>query len=459
MLCLISVVCSLLIAFLLLPYFNQLTGKDLTAGMLFSFPILIIATLLAFFVSLLAGSYPAILLSNIVTIKVLKGSYKNTGTGQSIRKFLIVFQFFISVLLIASTFIMQRQLQYIQNKNLGYNREQVIILPFDSKMQLKLPLIKQEFLSNGNVSSVSRCASTPVDIKSGYTMRSSFMPVNQQIAVTADPVDEDFIRTVGLQLIAGENLNQQDMKDAEPDSNTLFHFLLNESAVRQLGWTPDNAIGKKLFLGERSGFIKGVVKDFNFESLHQSIKPLILFPENWGNALLLKLKGGSFPQTIAFLESKWKKLVPFRPFEYHFLDDDFNALYQSELRLGKVLNVFSGMAIALACLGLIGLSSYSAKQRQKEIGVRKVLGAGIGQLVSLLSREFVKLILIAVLVASPFAWLLMTWWLRDFAYHISIHWWLFAVTGLVVILISLFAVSFQVIRAAMANPAKSLHSE
>ncbi len=462
MLCLIAVVLSFIAAYLLLPFFNGLTAKELPARALFSYDIIIGALVLTFLVSLFAGSYPSILLSKIIPVKVLKGSFKNTGSGQWMRKSLIIFQFFISVLLIASTFIMQKQLSFIQNKNLGYNRDQVLVLPFDYKMHDKISVIKQEFKSNGNISGISVCARTPVNIESGYNMRSSIMPVNQQIAVTADPVDDEFIKTSGLQLIAGADLTEQDLKDASPPKGVepIYHFILNESAARELGWSPEQAIGKKMFMDEsRPGYVKGVVKDFNFESLHQSIKPLVLFPENWANNLMLKLKGGNIPETINYLESKWKVLVPHRPFEYHFLDDDFNTLYQSELRLGKVLNVFAGMAIALACLGLIGLSSYSAKQRQKEIGIRKVLGAGIHHMMALLSVEYVKLVIIAILLASPFSWIFMNQWLQDFAYHIPIHWWIFGIAGSLVILVALLTVSLQVFKAAITNPVNSLRSE
>jgi len=461
-LCLIAVLLSFVAAYFLLPFFNSLTAKQLPVHALFSFDIIVGAIILTLLVSLLAGSYPSILLSNIIPVKVLKGSFKNTGSGQWIRKSLIVFQFFISVLLIASTFIMQKQLNFIQNRNPGYNRDQVLVLPFDQSMLGKLQSIKQEFRSGGNISDISACARTPIDIQSGFNMRSSMMPPNQQIAVTADRVDDEFIKTTGLHLIAGADLSEQDIKDAEHPSGTspLYHFILNESAARELGWSPDQAIGKRMFLDEsRPGYVKGVVKDFNFESMHQPIKPLVLFPEARANALMLKLKGGNIPQTIAYLESKWKTLVTDRPFEYHFLDDDFNSLYQSELRLGKVLNVFAGMAMALACLGLIGLSSYSAKQRKKEIGIRKVLGAGVRQMMGLLSVEYVKLVLIAILLASPVAWLCMNQWLQDFAYHIPIHWWIFGIAGFVVILIALLTVSLQVFKASIANPVKSLRSE
>ena len=458
--CLIAVLISLIAAFLFIPFFNQLTGKEFRPADLFSIQVITGAVLLSILVSFLAGSYPALLLTKIIPVKVLKGSFKNTSGGQGIRKFLIVFQFAISILLIASAFIMQKQLKYVQNRNTGFNRDQILVLPFDRHMFELMPALRQSFLLNPHVSGLSRTANLPVDIISGYSMRSSLMPVGKEISVAGNPIDENFVPLLGLQIVAGANLNLQDVKDGEADSNRVYHFILNESAARQLGWTPDQAVGKKMFLGdERPGYVRGVVKDFNFESMHQNIRPVVLFPERRGRFLLVKLTHSDIPETIAFMESQWKKIITHRPFEYRFLDEDFNKLYESEIKLGRVLNIFSGIAIALACLGLVGLSSYSAKQRRKEIGIRKVLGAGIKEIASLLTMDILKPIAIAILTATPFAWILMTGWLRDFAYHISISLWLFILTGLIVISIAILSISFQVIRAAIANPVNSLRSE
>lgn len=462
LLCTISTILSILAAALLLPVFNQLTDKQLTIDAIFSIQFIAGALLLILLVSLLAGTYPALILSNFQPVKVLKGSFKNTNSGQWLRKSLIVFQFSISVVLIISTFIMQKQLNYIQNRNLGYNREQVLVLPMDGKMQAKVDLIKQEFKSNHNVVSVSGCTNLPTNILSGYNMRSATMPETQQIAVTANVVDEDFVNTIGLQILTGSNLTQEDIKDASYDDykKNTFHFILNESAARQLGWTPEQAIGKKMFLdASRPGYVKAVVKDFNFESLHSPIRPLVLFPEARGRILLLKLTGNDLQQTISFLESKWKTLVPYRPFEYHFLDEDFNRLYSSEMRLGRVLTIFASIAIALACLGLLGLSAYSAKQRVKEIGIRKVLGASVSNITALLSIDFVKLVFISIIISTPVAWWMMNKWLLSFAYKTQMNWWIFALAGACAIAIALITIGFQAIKSALANPVRSLRSE
>jgi putative ABC transport system permease protein len=460
--CLMAVILSVVIAIFVMPWFNQLTEKNLQLHALFSLPFILFSLFIVACVSFLAGSYPALILAGFQPVKVFKGSFKNTSSGQWLRKSLIVFQFAISVFLIVSTFIMQKQLYYIQHKKLGYDREHIVILPMDSKMLPGLSLIKQEFKSNPDIISVSRCERSPVEGGGGYNMRSAVMSDNEQIAVTANPIDEDYIKTTGLQVIAGTDLTEQDIKDASADdqNKNIYHFILNESAAKQLGWTPQEAVGKKMFLdNSRPGFVKGIVKDFHFESLHNAIRPFILFPEFSGNELLVKLSGHHLPQTISFLAAKWKILVPYRPFEYRFMDDDYNKLYSAELRLGKVMNLFATIAIVLACLGLFGLSSYSVQQRVKEIGIRKVLGASVTNITTLLSKEFIGLVFIAIMVANPVAWWIMNKWLEDFAYRININWSVFVFAGSAALIIALVTVSFQAIKAAVANPVKSLRTE
>ncbi|HTI11876.1 MAG TPA: ABC transporter permease, partial [Puia sp.] len=265
--CGLSVLLSLAIVWWVLPAFNRLTGKELSSGELLSLPFLLFALLTTAVVSLVAGSYPALILSGFQPVKVLKGAFKNTRSGQGLRQSLIVFQLVISVFLIASTFIMQRQLSYIRHKKLGYDRDHVLVLPMRGRMASKIDLIKAQFREDPDVLSVSRCVNTPVSIGGGYNMRSDAMPAGQQLSVTANPIDEDYLRTSGLQLVAGSDLTVQDMKDAEPDTLAQFHFILNESAARALGWSPQDAIGKRMYLGDdRPGLVKGVVKDFHFQS-------------------------------------------------------------------------------------------------------------------------------------------------------------------------------------------------
>jgi putative ABC transport system permease protein len=461
LLCLFSVIFSLVISILVMPAFNQLTGKQLQVTSLLSLPFLLFSFFVAIGISLLAGSYPAFILVKFQPVKVLKGAFKNTGSGQWLRRSLIVFQFVISVFLIISTLSIQKQLYFIQHKKLGYDREHVLVMPMNEKMLANMDVIKQEFKSNPDVISVSRCFRSPVEGGGGYNMRSATMPEDQQMNVTANPIDEDFVKTMGLQIIAGSDLTRQDIADASHSDwdKDVYHFILNEFAARQLGWSPQEAINKKMYMGSRAGFVRGVVKDFHFETLHNPIKPFILFTEFRGRELLVKLSGNHLQQTISFLESKWKNLVPDRPFEYRFLDDDYNKLYNAEMRLGKIMDLFSGIAILLACLGLFGLSSYAAQQRIKEIGIRKVLGASARTITIALSKDFVGLAIVAIVIALPIAWWATNKWLQDFSYRTDINWSIYVAAGLVTILLSIITVAFQAIKAARANPVKSLRTE
>jgi putative ABC transport system permease protein len=335
-------------------------------------------------------------------------------------------------------------------------------MPVDEKMLANMQTIKTVFLANPGVKSLSRVQNLPTEITSGFNMRSAAMNENDQMAVTANRADEDYLRTTGVQLIAGSNFTQQDLKDVEGEngSNKTYHFILNESAAKALGWTPQQAVGKKMFLdNSRPGIVKGVVKDFNFLSLHSPIKPLVLFTESWGRNLLVKLSGNNIPQTISYLESKWKALIPYRPFEYHFLDEDYNRLYSAELRLGEVMNLFAAIAIILACTGLFGLSSYAVQQRVKEIGVRKVLGASVLGITALLSTDFLKLVMVSFIVAAPVAWFALSKWLQGYSYRINMQWWVFAAAGLLLLLIAVITVSLRTVKAAMTNPVRALRSE
>ena len=351
-LCLLAVVLSLAVVVTVLPAFDRLAERELSWRLVLSPVFLTLSLGVAVLVGLLAGSYPALVLSRFHPVKVLKGAFRNTSAGQLLRQFLIVFQFGISVFLIVATFIMGQQLSYIRHRDLGYDREHVVQLPMDPSLRGQIDYIKTELLRNPDVVRVSLCASSPVSIVAGYNMRSSVMPSNRQLAVNADPVDQDFIATTGLKVVAGEGLSRQDIANAHPleasggkDSITKpeFAFVLNETAARELGWSPREAVGKRMFMdGSRPGFVRGVVKDFNFQSLHSPIKGLVLFPAIRTNHMLVRITGERLPQTLAYLETTWKKVAPGIPYEAHFLDENYNKLYAAEERLGTVMNLFSG---------------------------------------------------------------------------------------------------------------------
>ncbi len=462
LLCLTALLLSIILAAVALPYFNQLTEKQLPLRALVSPSFVGFSVLTTVVVSLLAGSYPALILSGFQPVNVLKGVFRSTRSGKQLQRSLIVFQFVISIALIASTVIIQKQLYFIQHKKLGYNRDHVLVLPMNQHVYDNLAVIKPELKANPDIISVASCVSTPVSIEGGYNMRSATMPDKEQIAVTANPIDEDYLKTTGLQLMAGSDLTAQDLKDVASGQQRepVYQFILNQSAARQLGWTPEQAIGKKMFLdASRPGVVKGVIRDFHFESLQNAIKPLVLFPELRGRQLLLKISGQNLSATIAFVETKWKQLVPDIPFEYRFLDDDYTKLYRSEHQLGKIMNLFAGIAILLACFGLFGLSSYAAQQRIKEIGVRKVLGASLLSLSGLLSKDFVVLVIIAFFIATPIAYYFLHNWLEQYQYRTEMSWWIFAVSGAGALIITVLTVSVQSIRAATMNPIKSLKTE
>ncbi|HTR31625.1 MAG TPA: ABC transporter permease [Puia sp.] len=469
LLCLLAAVLSIGVVIAALPAFDRLTERELSWRLVMSPEFIALAVGVSVVVGLLAGSYPAIVLSRFQPAKVLKGSFKNTRSGQGLRQSLIVFQFIISVFLIVATFIMERQLSYIRNRNLGYDKEHTVQLPMDQSLLAKMDYIKAELRRNPDILNASVCRSSPVSIFGGYNMRNNLMPANQQLAVFADPVDQDFIATTGLRLAAGQGITRQDVRNADPftasggkDTVTKpeYAFILNETAARELGWSPQEAVGKRMFMDEsRPGFVRGVVKDFNFQSLRTPIKGLILFPEIRAGMLLVRITGEHLPQTLDYLKAKWKEIAPAIPYEVHFLDENYDRLYTAELRLGKVMNLFSGIAIVLACLGLFGLSSYSAKQRVKEIGIRKVLGAPVGRLVMVLAGGFVRLALVAMVIAMPLAAWVMHRWLQDFSYRTEMAWWVFVAAGVMVIVVTLATVSVQAVKTAMMNPVKNLKVE
>lgn len=445
--------------FLVIPFFNQLAGKQLTPDLLFEPQILFIALLILVLISFFAGGYPAFMLSGFQPIKVLKGAFKNTERGLQLRQALIVFQFIISAFLIIATLVVRNQFNYMQDKKLGYDRAHSIVLDVDSKMLEKMDLIKSEIASIPQVLVVSNAYETPVTIRGGYSM--SEADLSREMAVTANAIDENYLKATGIELIAGSDLTRQDILDvSHNDSTDYYHFLLNESAVKALGFTAEEAIGKKMYLDEtRPGEIKGVVRDFHFRSLHAIIQPLVLFPSTFNFSLIIKTTGNDLERLITNIGNKMKVLAPHRPFEYRFMDDDYQRLYDSEKRTGRIFNVFALIALVLACLGLFGLSAYSVRQRIKEIGIRKVLGAKVGQIIFLLSKNFLKLVLVASFIATPLAWLGMQKWLESFAYRVDITAGVFVLAIVISLGIAFLTVGLQALRAAILNPTKSLRTE
>lgn len=460
-LCFLSVMVSIAFAATLLPVFNELINRQLELSALATPNFILFTLLTTIIVSLAAGAYPAFVLSKLQPVKVLKGVFKNTASAKWLQQSLIVFQFAISVFLIIATIVIQGQLSFIQNKELGYSREHIIKIPVGWDMKLdEANSLKLDFKSNPQIIEVSRSGRSPVQISSGYSMRIPSMPKGEEISVNANPIDENYLQVNGLQLIAGKNFSEQDMKDVDVEKweDKKFHYILNESAVRVFGWTPEEAIGQPFELNA-PGVVTGVVKDFHFQSMRSEIKPIVLFTEVYGGTLQVKVSGEDMPATIAFMESKWKDHVTNRPFVFEFVDEEYARMYRSETQLGQVMNLFAGIAIILACLGLFGLSSYIVQQRMKEVSIRKVMGASFWNLMEVLSGNFIKLVGISVLIASPIAYFVMKQWLNDFVYRIEMQWWFFVSTGLITLLITMITIGIHGMRAVTSNPVKSLRSE
>ncbi len=448
----LSIIIAIIITALALPAFNQLTGKQLSLP--FNQPTFWLTILgLILITGFVAGSYPALFLSSLKPVRVLKGSLKFSWGASFFRKALVVFQFAMSVFLIIAMIVVYKQLNYIQTKNLGYDRDNLIYIPIEGDLVKNYEAFKQEALSNTDIVNVSKMRNSPTAIfhHTGDIYWPGKDP-NLTISFADGVVGYDFVKTMNLQLQAGRDFS----KDYGTDSAA---FLLNETAVKKIGL--NDPIGKTITWGRHEGQIIGVMKDFHFNSLHETIEPLIMrLDENWTwGTILVRIKAGKTKESIASLQKICKQVNPKFPFTYQFSDLEYAKLYESEAVVSKLSNIFAFLAIFISCLGLFGLATFTAEQRTKEIGVRKVLGASSTNIVRLLSANFLKPIILAFLIAFPAAWYAMNNWLQNYAYTISIEWWMFALAGLLTICIAFITVSYQSIQAAVANPVKSLRME
>lgn len=405
-------------------------------------------------VSLIAGSYPSIALSSFMPATVLKGKFKGSATASNLRRILVIFQFCISIFLISGTIVVYKQLTFIQDKKLGYNNDQVITLPFDRSMLDKFETIKDEFKSSNIIFNVTAGSETPTQIMGGYSFTMEGDPDGEQHEAQAVSVDIEYIKTFEIELIAGVDYNEGHTKTEE------YEFIINESVLKERNWSLEDAVGKRISLNGRKGPIIGVMKDFHFTSLHRAIGPLVFFyqPSQW-NHIMVKVSGNDMPAALSYLETKWKELIPHRPFEYGFLDQEFANLYSTEQKVGQIMGIFSGLAIFIACLGLMGLASFTASQKSKEIGVRKVMGASILSVIGLLSKQFAVLVIISFIIAGPISYLLMNSWLDGFEYKIQINVATMLVSGLAAFLVAFLSVAYQSFQAAKANPVNTLRHE
>jgi len=448
---------ALLFVQLLLPFFNSITGKELSRDFIVSPLFIGVSSLSVIVITVLAGAYPALAITSFRPVSILKGNFKTSARGLWLRKSLVVAQFCISVILMVGTVTISKQLDFMQNKKLGYEKESIILLPLDNKTEAAYTQLKTEFLRTGKATSVTRATESPTNIRGGYSLSLEGSDSEKGIIITANAIDPDFIPTLDMELLAGRNYTEADMQIYKTD--TTYGFIVNESTLHELGLEPENAIGKKANVNGRKGEIIGVVKDFHFTSLHEPIAPFLFFNEEQYNYIFVKLQAGPLQETLASLEDVYAKVVPHRPFEYEFLDQQYEALYTSEQRLSTLFSIFAGLAMIIACLGLFGLVSFSASQRTKEIGIRKVLGATASSIVLLITREYTRLILLAIILAIPISVWINNLLLDGFAYKTTVGPFYLVSIALASLAVALGTASFQAIKASLINPSESMRSE
>ncbi|MDO8965722.1 MAG: ABC transporter permease [Algoriphagus sp.] len=454
-----AAVLSLLIIYLVAPQFAKLGGVPLDLTLLFSVPGILALAGLVLTVGFLSGLYPSVILSGLEPIKAL-GNKVKIGGGAWVRKSLVVFQFFVSIGLLISTFVVKTQLDYMQEVNLGYQKEQVVALPYHYNMRKSIETLKQEMLRTGAVESIALASDMPIFIKAGYRIFPGGDNQNE-FMITGYSVDKDLVKTIGLEILEGENFLDTDLsRTMAYDSSMEYPVILNESALQQLGWNAGEAIGRKVNFGGGMAHVKGVVKNFYFNSLHHGVGPLAIFidPEQ-ANVLLLRLPAGNPAVHLARLEQTWKEMAPDRPFNYKFVDQEYAQLYRSEERVGAVFGLFSGIAIFIACMGLFGLVSYVALRRTREISIRKVLGATQHDVLSVLSADFFRLLGLAAGLAIGFGLWFTDAWLAAFANKASIGIWPYLYAVLIVLLLALITIGYRSWKVYTLNPSKTLKSE
>ena len=448
----LAAVLALVFVILLLPAFNNVVEKHITLNLTDPSLYLSIITLVLI-TGIVAGSYPALYLSSLQPIRILKGRLSFSNRGVFLRKGLVVFQFGLSVFLIIGMLVIGRQMKYIQTKRLGLDRENVLYISLEGDLNNKLETFRQEITSSPFVSAATTTGEIPTNI-SGNSGDLDWDGRDKDLVntVSATFVGYDFTKTMNIQMVGGRDFS----KDFPGDTT---NYIINEAAVRMMKM--DDPVGKQVKFWMGKGTIVGVMKDFHLGTFHSEIQPLILVNYKGLNTafMMIRTKPGKTQEALAHIEKTTRTFNPNYPFSYHFMDENYEKMYRSEMIVNTLIKYFGILAIVISCLGLLGLAAFTAEQRTKEIGIRKVLGANVSSVIALLSKDFVKLIIIAIILASPVAWYVMDKWLKDFAYRIDLNWEIFALAGTIAICVAMFTVSFQSVKAALMDPVKSLQTE
>jgi putative ABC transport system permease protein len=456
---LIALAFAMLISWLLLPYFNQLAGKDIHLSSLFQPTMMLSLFALMLIVGLLAGSYPAFFLSSFQPIAVLKGKLSAGFKRSWLRNALVVFQFVISIVLIFGTVVIYNQLNYIHKKDIGFDRNQVLTIKHTDALGNQAITFRNELLQISGVQSATMSGYLPVNYNRNNNSYFTSPAIDPKTGISMQSwtVDENYISTLGIKLLQGRNFSSQFATDSTAIviNEAAANFLATKDLLNKKLYTLNDIQAKTLL----EYHIIGVVKNFNFSSLRDVVTPLAFFLGKDNGNISARIGSADIPNVVAQMKNKWKAIAPSQPFDYSFMDEDFNRWYATEQRTGQIFITFAVLAIVIACLGLFGLITYAAEQRVREIGIRKVLGASVNNIARMLSVDFLKLVLISSVIAFPIAWWAMHKWLEDFAYRVSISWWIFFVSGVLALLIAVLTVAFQAIKAGIANPVKSLRTE
>jgi putative ABC transport system permease protein len=450
---LIALVLAIVVLGIVVPKFNELSGKQLVLNPLENITVILAFLGITVVVGLVAGLYPAFFLSKFNPVTVLKGNFATNLSGQNMRKGLVIFQFAIAFIIMVGTYVVHNQLEYMRTKDMGFDREQTLIvkMPNDS---IGSEAVKNEMKRLASVKSVTQFIEIP-----GNMVRTTGIWYEGVKDNTAENLyifsgDADLIETMGMKMKAGRYFETGTKQFGK-------EFVINETAVKHFGWKPDEVIGKLINFGERGedpGKVIGIIEDFHFKDLHESIDPLVMYlePQYEGSFMAMKLKSGNVMESVAEVQGAWKQFIPQHEFEYQFLDESFNSLFDQEKRLSTLFTIFSGLAILISCLGLFGLASFTMEQNRKSVAIRKVMGASVSNILYMMSKDFLKLVLVGMIVGSPIAYYAMNKWLQGFAYSVGFGWLVFIYAAVVALLVAFATVSYHSLKAATTNPVNSL---